>query len=123
MSDLNIRIEELISQNADNFQIAKVIKSDIKQYFTSLDELFETTQGKDFFIKHTKTIDIFIKTIYKYLLRKHFGSYIPMSNSIPITLIALGSYGREQLCVYSDIDIMVLYEDIAGYNLKPIMPR
>lgn len=121
MSDLNIRIEELISQNADNFQIAKVIKSDIKQYFTSLDELFETTQGKDFFIKHTKTIDIFIKTIYKYLLRKHFGSYIPMSNSIPITLIALGSYGREQLCVYSDIDIMVLYEDIAGYNLKPIM--
>ena len=44
-----------------------------------------------------------------------------MSNSIPITLIALGSYGREQLCVYSDIDIMLLYEDVSGFNIKPII--
>ena len=41
--------------------------------------------------------------------------------TIPITLIALGSYGREQLCVYSDIDLMLLYKDIAGFNLTPIM--
>ncbi len=121
MSDLNIKIEELISQNADDFQIAKVIKSSIKEYLNSLDDIFETNQGKDFFIKHTKKIDGFIKTLYKYLLRKHFKQYLPMSNSIPITLIALGSYGREQLCVYSDIDIMVLYEDINGFNLKLII--
>jgi [protein-PII] uridylyltransferase len=121
MTDLNIKIEELISNNADDFQISKVIKLSIKEYLNSLDAIFETNQGKDFFIKHTKKIDGFIKILYKYLLRKHFGPYQPMSNSIPITLIALGSYGREQLCVYSDIDIMVLYQEIPGYNLKPIM--
>ncbi len=121
MTNLNIQIEELISKDADDFEIAKVIRSYIKKYLNSLDEIFNQSSGKDFFVKHTKKIDGFIQVIYKYLLRKHFGNYLPMSNSIPITLIALGSYGREQLCVYSDIDIMLLYEDINGFNITPII--
>jgi [protein-PII] uridylyltransferase len=121
MTQLNIKIEELIVQKADDFAIAKVIKNEIKEYLSSLDEIFVESSGKDFFVKHTKKIDGFIKVIYKYLLRKHFGDYIPMSNSIPITIIALGSYGREQLCIYSDIDIMVMYDETKGYNLTPII--
>jgi [protein-PII] uridylyltransferase len=121
MEDLSLQIEELISQNAPDFEIAKLIKNSVKGYLLSLDEIFNDSQGKDFFVKHTKTIDGFIKILYRYLLRKHFGDFLPMSNSIPITLVALGSYGREQLCVYSDIDLMVLYKDIKGFNLKPIM--
>ncbi len=121
MTNLNIKIEELIEQKAADFQIAKAIKQEIKEYLNSLDDIFNESSGKDFFVKHTKKIDGFIKVIYKYLLRKHFGTYLPMSNSIPITIIALGSYGREQLCVYSDIDIMILYDNVSGFNLKPIM--
>jgi [protein-PII] uridylyltransferase len=121
LTNLNIKIEELLSQNADDFLIAKEIKYEIKTYLSSLDEIFNNSQGKDFFLKHTKKIDGFIKVIYKYLLRKHFGDFLPMSNSIPITLIALGSYGREQLCVYSDIDIMLLYKEVPGFNIEPIM--
>lgn len=121
MTNLNLEIEQLISHGATDFEIAKVIKVDIKQYLNSLYDIFNQSQGKDFFIKHTKKIDGFIQIIYKYLLRKHFGNYVPMSNSIPITLIALGSYGREQLCVYSDIDIMLLYEDVSGFNIQPII--
>lgn len=121
MTELNIKIEQLISDGAEDFSIAKVLKGSIKEYLNSLDNIFNDTQGKDFFVKHTKKIDSFIKILYKYLLRKHFGDFLPMSNSIPITLIALGSYGREQLCVYSDIDIMVLYKDIKGFNIQPII--
>jgi len=119
--NLNIKIEELLQQQAADFLIAKEIKNEIKTYLNSLDIIFNNSQGKDFFIKHTKKIDGFIKVIYKYLLRKHFGDFLPMSNSIPITLIALGSYGREQLCVYSDIDIMLLYKEVPGFNIEPIM--
>jgi len=121
MSELNIQIEELISNNASDFEISKVFKTYFKNYVNSIDTTFETTGGKDFFIKHTKHTDKFLIQLYKYILRKHFGSYQPMSTSIPISLVALGSYGREQLCIYSDIDIMILYEDIKGYNLKEIM--
>ncbi len=121
MIELNLKIEKLITNQAEDFEIAKTIKATIKDYLASLDNIFNDTQGKDFFVKHTKKIDAFIKVLYKYLLRKHFGEFIPMSNQIPITLVALGSYGREQLCVYSDIDIMVLYKDIKGFNLKPII--
>ena len=121
MTDLNIQIEELISNNATDFQISKVFKTYYKNYLDSIDTTVETTGGKDFFIKHTKHTDKFLILLYKYILRKNFGSHQPMSSSIPISLVALGSYGREQLCIYSDIDIMILYENIKGYNLKTIM--
>jgi [protein-PII] uridylyltransferase len=48
---------------------------------------------------------------------------MPMKHSIPIALIALGSYGREQLCVYSDIDLMIVYEEIEGYNTKVLIEK
>lgn len=121
ISDLNIAIEDLIEKNASDFEISKICKKYIQEYVNSIDTTVDTTGGKDFFVKHTKTTDKFLVTLYKYILRKHFGSYLPMGSSIPITLVALGSYGREQLCIYSDIDLMILYEDIKGYNLKNIM--
>ena len=119
--ELKYKIEELLSQQADDFKISKLIKEHIKEYLTSLDEIFTQNQGKDFLVKHTKRIDHFIILIYKYILRKYFGDYLPFVNHIPITITAMGSYGREELCVYSDIDLMIVYKDIEGFNLKPIM--
>ena len=121
ISELNVQIEELISKNAKDFEISKVFRNYFKAYVNSIDTTVETTGGKDFFVKHTKHTDKFLIALYKYILRKHFADYQPMSTSIPITLVALGSYGREQLCIYSDVDLMLLYEDIPGYNLKSIM--
>ena len=121
MIEISIQIEELISNNATDFEISKVFKTYYKNYLDSIDTTVETTGGKDFFIKHTKHTDKFLILLYKYILRKNFGSHQPMSSSIPISLVALGSYGREQLCIYSDIDIMLLYENVKGYNLKNIM--
>lgn len=119
--DLKYQIEELISEGADDFKISKVIKEHIKNYLDSLDEIFTQNQGKDFLVKHTKRIDQFLILIYKYTMRKFFGDYIPFGNQIPITLTAMGSFGREELCVYSDIDLMIVYKDVEGYNIKPMM--
>jgi len=52
-----------------------------------------------------------------------FKEYQPLKNSLPITLAALGSYGREQLCVYSDIDLLIIYKDIDGYNTKEMIEK
>ena len=120
-NNLTYKIEDLIEKKADDFEISKEIKSSIKEYLSSLDAIFKSSQGKDFLVKHTKKIDEFISITYKYVLRKFFGDYLPFQSQIPIALTALGSYGREQLCIYSDIDLMVVYEDIKGYNIEPII--
>ena len=119
--NLKYQIEELISAGADDFKISKVIKEHIKSYLNSLDEIFTQNQGKDFLVKHTKRIDEFLLLIYKYTMRKFFGDYIPFANQIPITLVAMGSFGREELCVYSDIDLMIVYKNIEGYNIEPML--
>ena len=123
MDRLKDEIEILLYENASDFEIAKVLKRDIKSYFTTLEETFATTGGKDFLVKHTKRIDILLKLIYKVALRSMFGNYLPMKNAVPVGLVALGSYGREQLCVYSDIDLMIVYKEIPGYHIKELIEK
>ncbi len=121
--DLTHQIEDLIEQNAPDFEISKLFKQYIKEYKEGLNELFEANQGKDFLVRHTKQLDHIINMMYKIILRKSFNYYIPMRNNIPICFIALGSYGREQLCVHSDIDLMIIYEDTEGFNTQHIIEK
>ena len=120
---VKLQIEELLYENAADFKIAKVLKKDIKLYFDTLEDTFATSGGKDFLVKHTKKIDTVLKMVYKIAHRSMFGDYAPMKNSIPLALVALGSYGREQLCVYSDIDLMIVYKEIPGYNTKEMIEK
>ena len=123
MNKVKEEIEELLYQNAQDFKIAKVLKKEIKTYFDTLEESFATSGGKDFLVKHTKKIDSLLKIIFKVAQREMFGDYAPMKNSIPIAMVALGSYGREQLCVHSDIDLMIVYKDVKGYNVKEMIEK
>jgi len=116
-------IEELLHNNASDFEIAKVIKAEINEYFKTLPALYQQNGGKDFLLKHTQKIDNIIKLVYKITLRSMFGNFMPMKNGIPVSIAALGSYGREQLCVYSDIDLMIVYQDTPAYNTKEIIEK
>jgi [protein-PII] uridylyltransferase len=120
---LNQKIEELLYNRAKDFEIAKAIREDLKEYFKTLPEVFNQSGGKDFLVKHTKKIDSIIKIAYRVACREMFEEYIPLKNNIPITLVALGSYGREQMSLYSDIDLMIVYQDIPAYNVKEIIQK
>ena len=111
-------LEEIIYSNKDDFEIIKELKNEIKKYTQNLEK---EAQGKQFFIRYTKKMDEFITIVFKFVLKKMFGYYRPNINSLPITLTAMGSYGRVQLSLYSDIDIMIVYKEIQGYNLKEII--
>lgn len=123
MDMLKAEIEDLLYKNAPDFKIAKVLKQEIKEYLDTLEETFMTSGGKDFLVKHTRKIDTILKMVYKVAQREMFGDYTPMKNALPLSLIALGSYGREQLCVHSDIDLMIVYKDIPGYNIKEMIEK
>ncbi|MFY9143728.1 DUF294 nucleotidyltransferase-like domain-containing protein, partial [Sulfuricurvum sp.] len=116
-------IEHLIGNKSSDFEISKLFKTYISDYKNSLPELFERNQGKDFLVIHTKTLDSIIALMYKTVLRRLFGNYLPMRSSIPLAFIALGSYGREQLCVHSDIDLMIVFEKNDGYNTAAIIEK
>lgn len=121
--DIKLQIENIIEQNGSDFELSKLFKVYINEYKNSLPELFESSQGKDFLVKHTKKLDSIIDLMYKTLLRRMFGNYLPMRTSIPIAIVALGSYGREQLCVHSDIDLLIVYKKIDGYNSELIIEK
>ncbi|MFA6143266.1 MAG: HD domain-containing protein [Sulfurimonas sp.] len=120
---ITAQLEDLIESNASDFELSKLFKLYIKEYKDSLLTLFERNQGKDFLVTHTKKIDSIISQMYKTVLRQMFGNYLPMRGNIPIALIALGSYGREQLCVHSDIDLMIVYVKNDGYNTAAIIEK
>ena len=84
MTELNIQIEELISNNATDFQISKVFKTYYKNYLDSIDTTVETTGGKDFFIKHTKHTDKFLILLYKYILSNMYFLLIANSINMPL---------------------------------------
>ncbi len=121
--DLLLQIENIIENKGSDFELSKLFKQYIKEYKESLPELFKENQGKDFLVKHTKQLDSIITLMYKTILRRLFGNFLPMRSQIPIAIIALGSYGREQLCVHSDIDLLIVYEKIEGYNSELIIEK
>jgi len=121
--DLTLQIEDIIEKKGSDFELSKLFKEYIKEYKASMNELFEKNQGKDFLVKHTKKLDSILDLMYKTVLRRMFGNYLPMRSSIPIAIVALGSYGREQLCVHSDIDLLIVYEEVEGYNTKLIIEK
>lgn len=123
MSTLSEDIETLIEAEAADFEISKRFKKSIAEYNESLPQLFEQNQGKDFLVRHTKTVDDFLILMYKTVLRRMFGNYLPMRSAIPVALIALGSYGREQLAMHSDVDLMIVFEPIEGYSCEAIVER
>ncbi|WP_353662265.1 HD domain-containing protein [Hydrogenimonas sp. SS33] len=121
--DLNIAIEALLDKDAPDFEISKLLKQSLLDYRDHLEEIFMQNQGKAFLVHHTRKIDTFLNLIYKVVLRKMFREFQPMRNALPIALVALGSYGREQLCVHSDIDLMIVYKETPGYNLREIIEK
>jgi len=121
--NLLLEIENVIEQKGSDFELSKLFKQYIQEYKASLSELFKENQGKDFLVKHTKKLDSIIILMYKTVLRRLFGNYLPMRSQIPIAIVALGSYGREQLCVHSDIDLLIVYEEVEGYQTELIIEK
>jgi [protein-PII] uridylyltransferase len=50
----------------------------------------------------TERLDTLVKQVYK---------TIPSEHALPISIVALGGYGRQELCFYSDVDVMILVRD------------
>lgn len=116
-------VDVLMTDSATEMEVAQKLKKEVQQYLQTLDQVFEDTQGKAFLFQHTKAIDSFLNKIYKLAIAFSFHEFRPMASHIPIVLCALGSYGREQLSTYSDIDLMIVFKEVPGYNLQGVIEK
>jgi len=125
MRELEDRVKNMVENGEDSFKISKEIESFIKNYRLNLKQNFidSSSRGKQFLIKHTRFYDSILSLIYKITLKSLFKDHTPNRNSIPIVIVALGSYGRDELTVHSDIDLMVTFKQNDGYNLNKIIEK
>ncbi|MDR1451873.1 MAG: HD domain-containing protein [Helicobacteraceae bacterium] len=121
--DFAEKLEKLIEQNAEDFAVSQLFKEERAAYYETLAERFSPSHPRAFLTQHARATEEFVAAFYRFALRGHFGDYAPSLSALPIAFIALGSFGREQCAPYSDLDLMIVYKEIAGYNLKPLIER
>ena len=117
------QLEQMITNKADDFAVSKLFKDEKAAYAASLFEQFAKTHPKGFLVHHSRAIEEFITFFYRFVLRGAFGDFVPPVSALPIVFVALGSFGREQCAPSSDVDLMIVYKETAGYNLKPLIER
>ncbi|RBQ30178.1 [protein-PII] uridylyltransferase family protein [Aliarcobacter vitoriensis] len=96
----------------NSFDTSKIFKKTYLDYLKSAN----TNNSKIFFKKHTRNIDKFLFQIFSYVSSN-------FKNNRFISFIALGSYARVELCLHSDIDIMILYKNSHSYDISKIIER
>lgn len=96
----------------NSFDTSKIFKKTYLDYLKSAN----TNDSKLFFKKHTKNIDKFLFQMFSYI-----SSNITINRFV--SFIALGSYARVELCLHSDIDIMILYKNSNSYDISQIIEK
>ncbi len=77
--------------------------------------LYEKKDGIEFVGTYALFIDFLIINLFKLLKNKFF------SNCSPLSIIALGGYGRGELCPFSDIDLLFLINNKITSKQKQII--
>ncbi|MDR2905196.1 MAG: HD domain-containing protein [Helicobacteraceae bacterium] len=121
-------LEAAITERLGDLAAAKLFKAELAAYFQGLPESFTphragVSPARAFLIAHARAIEDFIAAFYRYVLRDSFGDFTPPNSVIPIAFAALGSFAREQCAPRSDIDLMIVFKQVEGYNLRPIIER
>ena len=86
-----------------------------KQYFK-----YFLRQGT-FSLHYSRQMDCLIKQAYEIVLKDYFENFLPQNELIPFCVLANNHYATNSLCVNETVPLILSYEDIRGYHLKPMI--
>ncbi len=99
-------------------EVNKIVLRDREQQLTNasmrlrkrrqqLEDDFLSGKAMDFLLLHTRILDdYFCETFEHSIVGPRIGI-----NKNPYAIIALGGYGREEQCIHSDVDLLLLFKD------------
>ena len=99
------------------------LKDDITKCKNSLKSNFMRLGGRNYGIYQSKEIDKFLKTAFNILKFDSFGEFDPSDESVPLCVVAIGSYALGEMSVKSNIDLAIIYKNELGYNSNAIAQR
>ena len=103
------------TKNSDNYL---KIKEKFLDFKANLPKYFQKNQGRNFANFLAKEYDDFIKSYLNETMREFFDDFIPQNDSFAFSVLATGKYAQTLLSANSELEILLVYKNLKGYNIK-----
>ncbi|WP_103648218.1 HD domain-containing protein [Campylobacter concisus] len=103
------------AKNSDNYS---KIKEKFLDFKANLPKHFQKNQGRNFANFLAKEYDDFIKSYLNETMREFFDEFVPQNDSFAFSVLATGKYAQTLLSANSELEILLVYKNLKGYNIK-----
>jgi glnD family protein len=103
------------TKNSDNYL---KIKEKFLDFKANLPKHFQKNQGRNFANFLAKEYDDFIKSYLNETMRDFFDDFVPQNDSFAFSALATGKYAQTLLSANSELEILLVYKNLKGYNIK-----
>ena len=94
------------------------IKEKFLDFKANLPKHFQKNQGRNFTNFLAKEYDDFIKSYLNETMREFFDEFVPQNDSFAFSVLATGKYAQTLLSANSELEILLVYKNLKGYNIK-----
>lgn len=84
-------------------------------------KFIKKNQGRNFVNFLIKQRDEMIKNSFIQTFDNFFGEFSPDINKFNIAILASGKYAQNIISINSELEILIVFKEIAGYNTKPFL--
>ena len=103
------------TKNSNNYL---KIKEKFLDFKANLPKHFQKNQGRNFANFLAKEYDDFIKSYLNETMREFFDEFVPQNDSFAFSVLATGKYAQTLLSANSELEILLVYKNLKGYNIK-----
>lgn len=103
------------TKNSDNYL---KIKEKFLDFKANLPKHFQKNLGRNFANFLAKEYDDFIKSYLNETMREFFDDFVPQNDSFAFSVLATGKYAQTLLSANSELEILLVYKNLKGYNIK-----